>query len=80
MHEITEALIPDVTEAIIHCFMECSKKCHYDHLSFAIEAQDLETDAGGASSLDLMQVPKQIEPSSASPVVQLALCEDTQEG
>lgn len=43
------------------------------HLSFAVEAQDLEADAGCAARLDLVQVSEEVEPRSASAVVQLAL-------
>lgn len=50
------------------------------HLSFAVEAQDLEADAGCASRLDLVQVSEEVEPCSASAVVQLALRQDPQQG
>ena len=52
----------------------------WGHLSFAVEAQDLEADAGGASGLDLVQMSEEVEPRSASPVVQLALRQDAQQG
>ena len=48
-----------------------------EYLSFAVEAQDLETDTGRASSLDLMQMSEQIKACSASAIVQLALRQDT---
>lgn len=50
------------------------------HLPFAVEAQDLKADAGCASRLDLVQVSEEVEPRSASAVVQLALRQDPQQG
>lgn len=50
------------------------------YLSFAIKAQDLKADAGGAPSLNFMQVSEKVESCSSSTVVQLPLCQNPKQG
>ena len=50
------------------------------HLSGAVEADDVVTDAGGAARLDLVQVPEEVESGAPPPVVQLALGQYPQQG
>lgn len=50
------------------------------HLSLTVEAQDLKADAGGSARLDLVQVSEQVEACAPTPVVQLALRQDAQQG
>lgn len=52
---------------------------HNDYLSFAVEAQDLKADAGGTSSLDLVQVSEKVKSGSAPAVVQLPLRQNTKQ-
>lgn len=49
------------------------------HLSFAVEAQDLKADAGSPSSLDLVKMSEEVESRSSTSVVQLTLCQHTQQ-
>lgn len=49
------------------------------HLSFTIEAKDLKADAWRASSLDLMEMSEEVEPRFSPSVVQLTLCQNTQQ-
>lgn len=51
----------------------------FSHLSFAVEAKDLKADARSASSLDLMEMSEEVEPRSSSSIVQLTLCQNTQQ-
>lgn len=51
----------------------------FSHLSFTIEAKDLKADAWSASSLDLMQMSEEVEPRSSPSIVQLTLCQNTQQ-
>lgn len=51
----------------------------YSHLSFTVETKDLEADAWCAPSLDFMQVSEEIEPRSSSAIIQLTLCQNTQQ-
>lgn len=52
---------------------------HLSHLPFAVKTEDLEADAGSAARLDFVQVPEQVETSSASSVIQLPLRQDAQQ-
>lgn len=52
---------------------------HLTHLPFAVKTEDLKADAWRAARLDFVQVPEQVETSSASSVIQLTLCQDAQE-
>lgn len=49
----------------------------FPHLAFAVEAENLKADAGGASCLDLVEVSEEVESGPASPVIQLTLCQHT---
>lgn len=51
----------------------------FAHLSFTIEAKDLKADAWRAPSLDFMQMSEEVEPRSSPPIVQLTLCQNTQQ-
>lgn len=58
---------------------EAHSECSSSHLSFAVEAQDLNADTGGPSGLDFMKVSEEVESRSPSPVVQLSLCKHTKQ-
>lgn len=51
----------------------------FSHLSFTIEAKDLKADAWSAPSLDFMQMSEEVEPCSSPPIIQLTLCQNTQQ-
>lgn len=51
----------------------------FSHLSFAVEAEDLEANAGGASGLDLVEMSEEVEPRPSPSIVQLTLCQNTQQ-
>lgn len=51
----------------------------FSHLSFTVESKDLKADAWSMSSLDLMQMSEEVEPSSSPSIVQLTLCQNTQQ-
>lgn len=52
---------------------------YLSHLSFAVEAKDLKTDAGRASGLDLVQVSEEVESRPATSIIQLALSQHSQQ-
>lgn len=51
----------------------------FPHLSFTVEAKDLKADTRRASRLDLMQMSEKVKPRSSPPIVQLTLCQNTQQ-
>ena len=52
---------------------------NFSHLSFTVEAKDLKADARGTSSLNLMKMSEEVEPRSSPSIVQLTLCQNTQQ-
>lgn len=52
---------------------------NFSHLSFTIEAKNFKADAWGTPSLNLMQMSEKVKPCSSSSIVQLTLCQNTQQ-
>lgn len=53
--------------------------CILHHLSFAVKAEDLKADAWRASSLNLMQMPEEVESRSSPAIVEFALSQNAQQ-
>lgn len=49
----------------------------YSHLSFTVEAKNLEANTWSTTSLNLMEMSEEVKPRSSPSIVQLALCQNT---